>query len=256
MPLLLAQSDVFRWMLTSGLREAAQRRIELPNMSVDCWRALPPICSTAARVEKSTAVEVLQAAGMYELSPLANAAAQQIADACDEGECEKEALVDLLDLAQALNFAKLTASAARALFAVDVKSERAAKAIEGLIADFQATEKALAAKAAGPLPGGYAVGEKLFYTGSSQTFPTGDKLARPARRADGAGDERDPRRQGRESEIPGQRAQHQLLPHLSQPRAAAAAAGRVRARGEKVFFTGAARLSTPATSSRTASPAR
>ena len=33
-PLLLAQSEVFRGMLTNGLREAAQRRIELPDMSV------------------------------------------------------------------------------------------------------------------------------------------------------------------------------------------------------------------------------
>ena len=32
-PLLLAQSEVFRAMLTSGLREAAQRRIELPETS-------------------------------------------------------------------------------------------------------------------------------------------------------------------------------------------------------------------------------
>ena len=27
-----------------------------------------------------------------------------------------------------------------------------------------------------PLPGGYTVGEKVFYTGSSQTFSSGDKL--------------------------------------------------------------------------------
>ena len=26
------------------------------------------------------------------------------------------------------------------------------------------------------LPGGYTAGEKVFYTGTSQTFPTGDKL--------------------------------------------------------------------------------
>ena len=32
-PLLLAQSEVFRAMLTNGLREAAQRRIELPDTS-------------------------------------------------------------------------------------------------------------------------------------------------------------------------------------------------------------------------------
>ena len=27
-----------------------------------------------------------------------------------------------------------------------------------------------------PLPGGYKVGEKVFYTGTSHTFPSGDKL--------------------------------------------------------------------------------
>ena len=27
-----------------------------------------------------------------------------------------------------------------------------------------------------PLPGGYTVGEKVFFTGTNQTFPSGDKL--------------------------------------------------------------------------------
>ena len=27
-----------------------------------------------------------------------------------------------------------------------------------------------------PLPGGYKVGEKVFYTGASETFPSGNKL--------------------------------------------------------------------------------
>ena len=27
-----------------------------------------------------------------------------------------------------------------------------------------------------PLPGGYKVGEKVFFTGTSQTFPNGDKV--------------------------------------------------------------------------------
>ena len=27
-----------------------------------------------------------------------------------------------------------------------------------------------------PLPGGYRVGEKVFYTGASETFPSGNKL--------------------------------------------------------------------------------
>ena len=52
------------------------------------------------------------------------------------------------------------------------QAQLAAKAI----ADFQATEKALAAQAAGPLPGGYAVGEKVFCTGAGETFPDGDKV--------------------------------------------------------------------------------
>ena len=149
-PLLLAQSDVFHAMLTSGLREATQRRIELPDMSADCWRALYAYLQSGdAHVEESaTAVELLQAAHMYELAPLVDAVEQRFAAACDEGECDKDALHHLLDLAESLQMAKLTASAARALFV-----------------DFQATEKALAAKAAGPLPGGYAVGEKVFYAG-------------------------------------------------------------------------------------------
>ena len=150
--LLLAQSEVFRVMLTTGLREAAQGRIELPDVSAECWQALDAYLQNGeVRVESPTvAVEVLQAAHMYELAPLADAVEQQIADACDEGECEKEALVALLDLAETLQCAKLIASAARAL-----------------IADFQATEDALAAKATGPLPGGYAVGEKVFFAGPS-----------------------------------------------------------------------------------------
>ena len=148
-PLLLAQSDVFRGMLTSGLREATQRRIELPDMSAACWQALRRYLKSGdARVESPTvAVEVLQAAHMYELPPLAGAVEERIADACDEGECEKDDLLGLLDLAEALQYEKLAASAARAL-----------------IVDFQATEKALAADAAGPLPGGYDVGEKVFFT--------------------------------------------------------------------------------------------
>jgi hypothetical protein len=28
-----------------------------------------------------------------------------------------------------------------------------------------------------PLPGGYTLGEKVFFTGASKTFPDGDKLA-------------------------------------------------------------------------------
>ena len=43
------------------------------------------------------------------------------------------------------------------------------------IVEFQATEKALAAKAAGPLPGGYAVGEKVYFTGMSKTASDGYK---------------------------------------------------------------------------------
>ena len=46
---LLAQSDVFRGMLTNGLQEAAQRRIELPDMSADCWRALYARIRTSRR---------------------------------------------------------------------------------------------------------------------------------------------------------------------------------------------------------------
>ena len=59
-PLLLAQSEVFRGMLTSGFREAAQRRIQLPDMSVDCWRTLQAYLQRGeVRVESSTtAVEV------------------------------------------------------------------------------------------------------------------------------------------------------------------------------------------------------
>ena len=88
----------------------------------------------------------------------------------------KDTLIDLLDLAESLQMAKLTASAARDLFAVDPESERAAKAIEALIADWQATEKALAAKAAGPLPGGYAVGEKVFFALGERDGAHGDKV--------------------------------------------------------------------------------
>ena len=40
-PLLLAQSEVFRAMLTSGLREAAQRRIELPDTTPESQPARP-----------------------------------------------------------------------------------------------------------------------------------------------------------------------------------------------------------------------
>ena len=43
-------------------------------------------------------------------------------------------------------------------------------------AEFQEAETALAAKAAGPLPGGYAVGDNVFFGGDSQTFPSGNKL--------------------------------------------------------------------------------
>ena len=107
----------------------------------------------------TVAVEVLQAAHMYELPPLAGAVEERIADACDEGECEKDDLLGLLDLAEALQYEKLAASAARAL-----------------IADFQATEKALAAQAAGPLPGGYAVGEKVFHAAGSETIQEGYKV--------------------------------------------------------------------------------
>ena len=175
-PLLLAQSEVFRGMLTNGLREAAQRRIELPDMSVECWQALYAYLQRGCvRVESSNAVEVLQAAHMYELPPLADAVALRIADACDKGGCDEDALINLLDLAERLQHANLTAIAARALLSVDAENERAAKAIEAIIADFQATEEALAAKAAGPLPGGYAVGEKVFFAGGSYTFPSGDK---------------------------------------------------------------------------------
>ena len=135
---LLAQSDVFRGMLTNGLQEAAQRRIELPDMSADCWRALQAYLQQGCvRVDSATAVEVLQAAHMYELAPLADAVAQRIIDACDEGECDNATLLELHGLARQLQCWKLAASAAR-----------------GLIADFQATEKASAAKAAGPLLGG------------------------------------------------------------------------------------------------------
>ena len=69
----------------------------------------------------------------------------RVAAACDEGECDKAALIDLLDLAESLQMAKLTVSAARALSAVDPESERAAKVNEALFAEWQATEKALAA---------------------------------------------------------------------------------------------------------------
>ena len=40
----------------------------------------------------------------------------------------------------------------------------------------KAQAKAAAAKATGPLPGGYAVGEKVFYAGGCHTFASGDKL--------------------------------------------------------------------------------
>ena len=80
-PLLLAQSEVFDAMLTSGLREATQRRIELPDMSADCWRALYAYLQSGdASVEESaTAVELLQAAHMYELPPLVDAVEQRFA---------------------------------------------------------------------------------------------------------------------------------------------------------------------------------
>ena len=182
---LLAQSDVFRGMLTGGLREATQRRIELRDMSAACWAALRAyLQSGEVRVEESaTAVEVLQAAHMYELPPLADAVEQRVADVCDEGECDEDALIDLLDLAESLEMAKLTASVARALIAVDPESERAAKALqtvpkasEILFADWQATEKVLASVAVGPLPGRYADGEKVYYTAGTLTIQEGYKI--------------------------------------------------------------------------------
>ena len=61
--LVLAQSEVFRGMLTNGLREATQGRIELPDMSADCWRALHAYLQSGdVSVEESaTAVEVPRA---------------------------------------------------------------------------------------------------------------------------------------------------------------------------------------------------
>ena len=53
-------------MLTNGLREAAQRRIELPDMTADCWRALYAYLRGGdVRVESATAVELLQASTPY-----------------------------------------------------------------------------------------------------------------------------------------------------------------------------------------------
>ena len=41
---------------------------------------------------------------------------------------------------------------------------------------FLAAEKALAEKATGPLPGGYSVGDKVFYTGTSVTLRDGKRV--------------------------------------------------------------------------------
>ena len=57
------------------------------------------------------------------------------------------------------------------------QGESAEAAIAKAIDEFHATEQALAAKAAGPLLGGYAVGEKVFYVGPTQVLPSGKKCA-------------------------------------------------------------------------------
>ena len=146
--------------------------------------------------------------------------------------------------------AKLTASAARALFAVDHESECAAKAIEVLIADFQATEKDLAAKAAGPLPGRYAVGEKVFFAADNEPLPaaTRSRTVRPA--GEGAAMAASVVGKAWTSD-PGNK-DNVATPHRAQPRAAAAAAGGA---GEKVYYTDG-KAGPTATSSPAASRAR
>ena len=94
---------------------------------------------------------------------------------------------------------------------------------------------------AGPLPGGYAVGDRVFYTGASQTFPSGDKqtLGQPGKvtgRADNF--------PGLEFRFPGnKRLVDCRLTQLSRTPPPPLPGG--YAVGDRVFYTGASRKLTP-----------
>ena len=107
-----------------GGSRAAQRH-RLPDMTPSGGRSRLPAARRRVCGE-STVVELLQAAHMYELPPLADAIAR-IADACEEGECEKDALVDLLDLAERLQHANSPPRRRRSL----ARRRRAASPEEG-----------------------------------------------------------------------------------------------------------------------------
>ena len=105
----------------------------------------------AEREAASKRIAALEAKAEADAKALAKAKADAERAAKAEAEARREAEAE-------------AAKAAAGKFKAD--PELAAKAI----ADFQAAEKASAAKARGPLPGGYAVGEKVFYAGGSETF--------------------------------------------------------------------------------------
>ena len=103
-----------------------------------------------------------------------------------------------------------------------------------------------------PLPGGYAVGEKVYFTGRTTRARTAKRrAARAGGQGDRARDVLDPAAGKGLTSCFGQQGQHQLLPRHAQPLAAAAAAGSVRRRRREGVGAGSASRSTPATSSRT-----
>ena len=131
--------------------------------------------SSVAELAKADAERAAQAKRIAELEAKAEADAKALAKAKADAERAAKAEAEARREAEAE-----AAKAAAGKFKAD--SELAAKAI----ADWQAAEKASAAKARGPLPGGYAVGEKVFYAADNQTFPRGRQgHARSGRRGEG-----------------------------------------------------------------------
>ena len=96
--------------------------------------------------------------------------ASPVEDIPSDSEDPVQALADMIVAARARKAEAERAAKAKA------DEETADAEYAAVIAAFQETEKALAAKATGPLLGGYTVGEKVFWITESYTFPDGDKL--------------------------------------------------------------------------------
>ena len=67
-----------------------------------------------------------------------------------------------------------------------------------------------------PLPGGYKLGEKVFYTGLNHSFPSGNKLVH-GQQGEVVGPANLETHKGKGVALPRQQGQPQLLPHLGTP---------------------------------------